>query len=213
MSVSVLIAEDHALFRSGLVALLKGDTKYVVAGLAANGREAVEMAETLRPAIVLMDLGMPELNGLDAMREITAKRDGPKVLALSSFATETWVIRAMSAGARGYVLKTESPEGLKAAIDAVSRGGTWFSAAVADMLARLLIEPRFMQTEPLYRISPRQRQVLQLIAEGYSNREIASKLKLSESTVDTHRTELMRRLGVHEVAALVRFACREGLVS
>lgn len=212
MSISILIAEDHALFRAGLRRLFVDAECFAVIGEAGSGCEAVALADSLRPDVVLMDLSLPEMNGTDAIQQILSQRTAPSIIALSSHSSEKWVVRALRAGARGYVLKTESPDGLRAAVQEVYRGGTWFSPSITVMLARLAIEPRFTRTEPLARLSLRQRLVLQLVAEGHSNRQIASRLRIAESTVDSHRTELMRRLGVHDVAGLVRFACQEGIV-
>jgi DNA-binding NarL/FixJ family response regulator len=213
MSIRILLAEDHDLFRAGLRALFSDKDGFVVVGEASSGCQAVELAASLRPDVTLMDLSMPEMNGVEAIQQIASRRWASGLIALSSHTAEKWVIRALRAGARGYVLKTERPEGLRAAVQEVHRGGTWFSQQIAVILARLSMEPRFAHTEPLARLSRRQRLVLQLVAEGHTNRDIALRLQISESTVDSHRTELMRRLGVHEVAGLVRFACREGLVN
>mgnify|MGYP003338718282 CR=1 FL=1 len=144
--------------------------------------------------------------------QLTTRRPAPAVIALSSHTTEKWLLQAIRAGARGYVVKTDTAENLRRAILTVARGGTWFSEQLATILGRLSVEPRLAQRDPLSRLSHRQRVVLQLIAEGCTNKEIAARLKISERTVDCHRTELMRRLDMHEIASLVRFAVQEGVI-
>jgi DNA-binding NarL/FixJ family response regulator len=159
-----------------------------------------------------MDVTMPGMNGIDAATTLIKGRPPRKVIILSGHQSAKWVQRALRVGARGYVLKTENAQNLADAVMAVHRGGTWFSDAILPVLANLAADPSMAALEPLDRLSHRQRRVLQLVAEGHTNKSIAATLGIAESTVDTHRTELMRRLGLHDVASIVRFACEEGIV-
>jgi len=210
--VRVLLVEDHVLIRDGLRTMLERRGQISVVGEAASGEEGLATAARTRPDVVLMDVTMPGMNGLEATARLAKGRPPCKVIVLSGSARPKFVQRALLAGAKGYVLKTESPANLATAILEVHAGGRWFSPTVRQTLAELALDPGSMEFDPLDRLSPRQRSVLQLIAEGASNREIGTHLGISESTVDTHRTELMRRLGLHDVAGLVRFACQEGIV-
>lgn len=210
--IRVLLVDDHELIRSGLRALLEKHPHITVVGEGASGEDALELTLALDPDIVLMDVSMPGLNGLEATAMLTAGRPPRRVIVLSAHSSPKFVRRALRAGARGYLLKNEHVVHLAAAVEEVHRGGTWFSSPVQDVIAGLVSDPRFMEADPIERLSRRQRAVLQLIAEGQSNREIAVTLGIGESTVDTHRTELMRRLDLHDIASVVRFACEEGLV-
>lgn len=210
--IRVLLVDDHDLIRSGLRALLEQHPHIEIVGEGASGEDALQLTLELEPDVVLMDVSMPGMNGLDATSMLTSGRPPRRVIVLSAHGTPKFVRRALRAGARGYVLKNEHVVHLAEAVEEVHRGGTWFSAPVQDVIAGLVADPRFMEADPLERLSRRQRTVLQLIAEGQSNRQIASTLGIGESTVDTHRTELMRRLDLHDIASVVRFACDEGLV-
>jgi DNA-binding NarL/FixJ family response regulator len=211
MSIRIVIAEDQDLIRRSLRVLLEQTPDFAVVGEAGNGREAVAKAHALKPDVVLMDIGMPELNGIEATARILAEVPGTRVVMLSSHDDQGVVLRAVRSGARGYVLKTATADELAAAVRAVARGEVHFGPAVAEHLVLLAASPG-AAADPLDRLSPRQREILQLIAEGRSTKEIAFDLGLSPSTVDTHRTELMRRLGIHDVAGLVRFAYAAGLL-
>jgi DNA-binding NarL/FixJ family response regulator len=209
----VLLADDHALVRAGIRSLLSTMGGIEVVGEAGEGEEAVRLAGVLRPEVVLMDIAMPGLNGLDATARIVERQPGIRVIILSMHAGEEYALGALRAGATGYVLKDADLTELERAIAAVSRGETYLSPAVsthviADYRRRVTAEP-----SPLERLSARQREVLTLIAEGHSTKEIASRLKLSVKTVETHRAQLMDRLDIHDVAGLVRFAIRVGLIS
>ena len=179
-------------------------------GEAADGIQAVQLVRELGPDLVLMDIGMPRLNGFEATARISEEFPRTKVIVLSQYDDEVTARRAVKSGAKGYVLKGTAVEELFAAIRAVCRGQSYFVSPVGDYLATWAASGT-PDADPVATLSLRQREVLQLIAEGLSTKEIAYRLKLSSSTVDTHRTELMRRLNLHDVASLVRFAIRQGM--
>lgn len=213
MRTRLLIADDHALFRQGIRSLLAAMPDFEVAGEAANGREALRLIRALTPDVVLMDIAMPELNGLDATAH--ALRDQPqlKVIIVSMHATEAYVIEALRAGAVGYLLKDADAAELERAIRAVARGERYLASSVSHHVIDSYL--RAERGEPVAEdeaLSPRQREVLQLIAEGKSTREIAERLNLSVKTVETHRAQLMQRLDIFDVAGLTRHALRIGLI-
>lgn len=212
MPIRVVIAEDQALIRMGLKALVTTRPDVEVVGEASTGREALAIVEQLQPDIVLMDVSMPDLNGIDATAKLAETHPAVRVIIVSAHEDEVMVKRALKASARGYLLKSAKPEELDAAISSVMRGNVYFSPLVGNYLAKWALQPPAEHDDPVSRLSPRQREVLQLIAEGRSTKEIAFELGLSVSTIDTHRTELMRRLDIHDVAGLVRFAFTAGLL-
>jgi DNA-binding NarL/FixJ family response regulator len=197
----ILIADDHTLFRAGVVKLLQGLPDVQVVAEATSGREAVQFAGKLHPEIVIMDLQMEDLNGLQATAQIHAQAPDIHVIILSMHANEEYVHEALAAGASAYVLKRATPDELKLAIEAVARGGTYLSAAVSQQV----LEQRDSQAAHL---TPRQKQILHLISEGKNVKEIALDLKLSVKTVESHRAEIMQRLGIPNAAALIRYAAR-----
>jgi DNA-binding NarL/FixJ family response regulator len=208
----VLLAEDHALVRSGFRVLLEELGDIEVVGEVADGREAVRFAVSRRPDLVLMDLTMPELNGLDATAEIAHQCPEVRVLVLSMHGDEEYVAQALKAGAAGYLLKGAGRVELELAVRAVARGDTYLSPGVSKTVVRDYVRGATGAATAREQLSPRQRQVLQLIAEGSSTKDIARKLGLSVKTVETHRAQLMKRLGVHDVPGLVRAAIRMGMV-
>ncbi len=199
--------------RAGLRALLKSLELVQVVAEAGNGHEAIQLAEQHQPDIVLMDIGMPELNGLEATARMVKLTPAPRIIILSMHANEEYVRRALQAGAAGYLLKGAEPAELELAIKAVMRGETYLTPAVSKQVVQNYLHPREMKTSNIQELTPRQREVLQLVAEGHSTKDIAQKLNLSTKTVDTHRTELMQRLDIHDIAGLVRYAIRVGLIS
>lgn len=217
--IRVLLADDHAIVRQGLAALLASQRGIEVVGEAADGREAVAAAARLRPHVVVMDLGMPGLNGVDATRQIRRESPETAVLVLSMHASEEHVRPAIRAGATGYLLKGSGLSDLVAAIRAVAAGEGFLSPAVAKILVRDAQRPGAgsPQTEagdagsgPL---TAREREILQLVGEGHSSPDIARVLHLSVKTVEGHRGRIMAKLGIHDIAGLVRYAIRVGLVS
>jgi len=211
--ISVLLADDHRLFRAGIRALLQtvGDLKVV--GEAADGREALKQAAAHRPDIVLMDLKMPELNGLDAAARITRTCPRTRVIILSMNADEDSVLKTLRAGAMGYLVKTADPAELELAIRSAMRGEKFLSSAVSAHVVDASLRRVDKEETSLGRLTTRQREVLQLVAEGHTTKEIARKLSIGVKTAESYRGELMRALDIHDVATLTRYAIRTGLVS
>jgi DNA-binding NarL/FixJ family response regulator len=216
----VLLAEDHALVRAGIRALLQNLTGIEVVAEAGDGREALRLIKTYQPDLVLMDIAMAGLNGLEATARVTKEFPGVRVIVLSMHSTEEYVAQALRAGAAGYLLKDAAATELELAVTAVARGETYLSPAVSKhVIASYLRRAGGADAggdeetpSPVALLTPRQREILQLIAEGHSTKEIAATLHLSVKTVETHRMQLMGRLDVHDVAGLVRYAIRIGLV-
>lgn len=211
--VRILLADDHALVRAGIRSLLDDFHGVEVVAEGANGREALRLIEQHRPQVVLMDIMMPELNGLDAAARVAAQFPDTRVIILSMNATEEYVLQALRAGAAGYVLKDARPAELEEAIRAVVRGDTYLSSAVSRHVVAAFRQKANGATRSLDQLTPRQREVLQLIAEGASNKQIAHKLGISVKTAEGHRAQLMAALEIHDVAGLVRYAIRMGLIS
>jgi len=209
MKIRVLIADDHAMIRDGLGALLRDDARIEVVGTAADGREALRLAAELRPDVVVMDIAMPELNGMEALRELRAASPDARVLILSMFSTLEHVQQAFNAGASGYLLKESAGAELKNAIEQVNSGRRYLSRQIEAQASELLA--RRAQHTPLESLSRRERQILQLVVEGKSSTEIGKTLHLSAKTVETYRSRMMQKLGVDGVPALVKFAVAHGL--
>jgi DNA-binding NarL/FixJ family response regulator len=205
----ILLADDHTVVRGGFRMILSAQPDMEVAGEATNGREAVKAAEALKPDVVVMDVSMPELNGIEATRRIGDVSPRTRVLALSMHKDSVYVREILRAGARGYLLKDASDADLVNAVRAVARGEGYLSPAVSDAV---LSDYRKHVTNPIDLLSSREREVLQLIAEGKTNKEIANALNLSVYTVEAHRGRLMEKLNLHSTSELVRFALRNGLI-
>lgn len=205
----ILLADDHAVVRQGFRMILAAQADMEIVGEASNGREAVELAERLRPDVVVMDVAMPELNGIEATRRLVSSSPRTRVLALSMHKDSVYVREILRAGARGYLLKDAIDRDLLAAVRALGRGEGYLSPAVSDAV---LADYRKHVTDPLDLLTSREREVLQLIAEGKTNKEIATLLSLSVYTVDAHRGRVMEKLNLHSMSELVRFAMRSGLI-
>jgi DNA-binding NarL/FixJ family response regulator len=212
VKIRLLLADDHALVRAGMKSLLESAEGFEVVGEASNGREAVRLARTLTPDVALLDIAMPELNGLDAARRIGSECPEVRVLILSMHTDPGYVRVAMQAGAAGYVLKDAGVEELELAIRAALRGERYLDPRVSKEVIEGYVRGLEAE-EPGPVLTPRQREILQLIAEGRSTREISERLHVSVKTVETHRAQLMDRLGIRDVAGLTRYAIRIGLVS
>lgn len=211
--VRVLLADDHTLVRAGLTKLLESMPDISVVGEAGDGLALLKLAEQLQPQLVLMDIAMPGLNGIEATARLARSCPNIRVLILSMHQSEEYVRQALRQGASAYLLKDAAPMELEHAIAAVLRGEIYLSPAVSSGVVSDYVQ-RLRSDEPAPSpLTPRQREVLQLIAEGQSTKEIARRLELSVKTVDTHRSQLMKQLDIHEVTGLVRYAMRAGLVS
>lgn len=213
MPVRVILADDHTLVRAGLRKLLESVADLIVVGEAKDGMELLALAEQLQPDLVLVDIAMPGLNGLEAAARMARSWPAIKVVVLSMHQSEEYVRQALRSGAAGYLLKDAAPLELEMALKAVLAGETYLSPAVSKGVVSDYVRRLRDDDSPRTGLTPRQTEVLQLIAEGHSSKEIARRLNLSLKTVDTHRTQLMKQLDIHEVAGLVRYAMRVGLVS
>ena len=211
----VLLADDHIVMRAGLRALLDRQSNFEVVGECENGREAVELTGSLRPDVVVMDVGMPGLNGIEATKTIVDRHSSPAVVILSMHADESYVMRALKAGARGYLLKDSAAADLIGAIQAVSQGRSFFSPKVSRILAedyvRILKQKGDVDTYDL--LTSREREILQLLAEGKANKEVATALNISPYTVETHSSHILQKLNLHTPAELVLYAVRKGIIS
>jgi len=205
----ILLVDDHAVVRQGFKMILDAQSDMEIVGEAANGREAVELAAQLRPDIVVMDVAMPELNGIEATRRVIAAGPHIRVIALSMHKDSVYVREILRAGARGYLLKDSGADDLVKAIRAVAGGESYLSPAVSNAV---LDDYRKHVTNPIDLLTSREREVLQMLAEGKTNKEIAVVLNLSVYTVDAHRGRIMEKLNLHSINELVRFALRNGLI-
>jgi DNA-binding NarL/FixJ family response regulator len=212
-TTSILLADDHRLVREGLRRLLEERPDLRVVGEAGTGLEAVEKAESLGPDLVLMDISMPVLSGIDATRRLCKQAGGPKILILSMHADRRYVEEVLRAGAAGYVLKDAAASDLLQAIDSVRAGESFLSPSITQRVVEAIAKPEEQPAAALGTLTDREREVLTLIAEGLSSKEIARRLGVSLKTVESHRANLMDKLDIHKVSGLVRFAIRAGLVA
>lgn len=211
----LLIGDDHTLFRHGLRRILEDRKDWEIVAEADDGRSAVRKAVALKPDVAILDIGMPQLNGIDATRQIMRKVPGVRVLILSMHSDETYVTRALNAGATGYILKDSAGKDLLRAVAAVAEGRSFFSPSVSKLMLDDFVR-RAAKTEVADRydtLSDREREILQLVAEGRSNKEVAALLEISPATVETHRARVLQKLDVHNTAELVLYAVRRGVIS
>ncbi|HLJ80010.1 MAG TPA: response regulator transcription factor [Ktedonobacterales bacterium] len=214
-NIRILLADDHTVVRKGLRLLLESNEGFTVVADAADGRDAVAMAERHAPDVVVMDVAMPGLNGIEAARQITAKMPQTSVVFLSMHSDEAYVLKALKAGARGYLLKDSAEYDLINAVKAVSDGKAFFSPAISQMLvADYMRQMQERAVEDSYELlTTREREVLQLLAEGKNNKEVATILNLSLYTVETHRSNIFQKLNLHSGAELILYAIRKGVIS
>jgi two-component system response regulator NreC len=210
--IKVLLCDDHTLFREGIKAILKDETSIEIVGEAADGRQAVAKALELQPDVVLMDIAMPELSGFDATRRIVQANAQAKVLILTMYEEEEVINRCLSAGASGYVLKDAPRAHLIHAIDVVNKGGQYMSARALKKVVQQYVKGAKGAATGYERLSDREREVLQLLADGLALKEIATKLVLSVKTVDAHKTNLMRKLDLHDRSELIKYAIQRKLI-
>jgi len=213
--IRILLADDHTVMRNGLRLLLERQPNLEVVGEASDGRETVRMAERVSPDVVVMDIAMPNLNGIEATRQITASRPEAAIVILSMHSDESYVVRALKAGARAYLLKDSAEGDLISAIHAISEGKSFFSPAIS----RILVEDYMRQLEQRHvedtyeLLTAREREILQLLAEGKTNKEVAAILNLSVYTIETHRTHILQKLNLHNVPELILYAVRKGIIA
>jgi DNA-binding NarL/FixJ family response regulator len=213
--ITVLLAEDHMVVREGLRKLLEAENDLAVVGEASTGREAVEMALKLRPAVIVMDIAMPQMNGLEATRQILKAAPGARVLVLSAHSDDAYIESVTALGAAGYLIKQTSAHFLCEAIRDVYRGKTYFSPSLAKRMRhrhQTTLDARGRQKAKSVRLTSREQEVLQLIAEGGANKQIAAKLGISIKTVEKHRDHLMQKLDIHDTAGLTRYAIASGII-
>ena len=213
--IRILIADDHGIVRKGLRLQLEQHTDFEVVGEATEGREAVRMAEELAPDVVIMDIAMPNLNGIQATTQLIKKSPQIAVIILSMYSDETYLMRTLAAGAKGYLLKDSADVDLHRAVEVVAQGKPFFSPSIADTLLedymRQLQQRGLQDSYDL--LTEREKEILQLLAEGKSNKDVASVLSLSINTVETHRTRIMQKLDLHSTADIVLYAVRKGIIS
>ena len=214
-NLGILLADDHTLMRQGLRKILEERSDWEVVAEAGDGREAVRLALEHKPDVAVMDIAMPLLNGIEATRQITRRAPEVRVLILSMYSDEAYILQVLQAGAKGYLLKDSADADLIRAVNAVGKGKSFFSPAVAKVMlddyVRHLAERGI--TDRYDSLSEREREIFQLIAEGHSNKEMAELLSLSVSTVETHRAHIMEKLDVHSTAEIVLYAVRKGVIS
>ncbi len=208
----ILIADDHELLRRGLVAELSQVPGWVVVAEVANGRAAVTSAAELKPDLVVLDLTMPELNGLEAARRILAAEPGTRILILTAHESEQLVREVLSVGARGYVLKSDAGRILVVALQALLEGGSFFTSSVARMVMDGYLRSEASDASTAQTLSGREREIVQLLAEGNSNKDVARALNISVKTAETHRSNIMRKLGLGSLPELVRYAIRNSII-
>ncbi len=212
-ALRILIADDHEVARRGIRCVLESHTEWEVCGEATDGREAVELAGRLKPDILLLDIGMPNLNGLDATRQILAMMPEARILILTVHDSEQVVREVLAAGARGFLLKSDAGRDLLVAVEALQHRRTYFTPKVAQMMLDGYLRPHEESDAPAQcALTPREREVIQLVAEGKTTKEVATALGLSVKTAETHRTNLMRKLNLHSVADITLYAVRNGIV-
>ena len=215
MKIRVLVADDHAIIREGLRVMLGNQLDMDVVGIAANGREAIRLVAEVEPDVAVMDISMPELNGIEAIQQMLPRHPHLNVVVLSIHETKPYVYRTLKAGAKGYLIKETAGLEVLDAVRAVHRGERYLSQRIADLLTEASFRNLEISLEisRLETLSSREREILQLVAEGKTSQQIAESLSISPKTVDTYRSRLMRKIGVEDVAGLVRFAIQQGVIS
>ena len=208
----ILTADDHPIFRFGLGSLLRSHEGWEICGEASNGRDAVEKCRQLKPDLLILDICMPELNGLDAAKQILKQNPDQVILVLTVVDSEHMIRESLEAGIRGWVFKSDSTEDLMTAVEAMQREKTIFSARVADLIIEGYRRHQVSPVDKVTRLSPREREVVQLVAEGRSSKEVAAILHMALATAETHRSNILRKLRLHSIAEVVLYAVRNGIV-
>ena len=216
MSYRILIADDHEIVRRGLKSIIAGQPEYEIVGEALTGREAVELARRHKPDLIIMDIGMPELNGLEATRQVLKEFPGTEVLILTMHESEQVIREVLDTGARGYILKSDAGRELLAAVDALRRRKPYFTTKVSEMVLTGYLRGGVRTEEsgdaPRLQLTAREREIVQLLAEGKSNKEVAAALNISVKTAETHRARIMAKLNIRSIGELVRYAVRNRIV-
>jgi len=215
LKISVLVADDHAIIREGLRVMLGSQPDMEVVGTASNGYEAIQFVDQNEPDVVVIDISMPELNGIEAISRMLPYHPNIKIIVLSIHETKPYVYRTLKAGAKGYLIKETAGLEVVDAVRAVQRGERYLSQRIADLLTEISFRQleTSMEVNPLDALSPREREILQLVAEGRTSQEIGERLSISSKTVDTYRSRLMHKIGVEDMAGLVKFAIQHGVIS
>jgi two-component system, NarL family, response regulator NreC len=215
LKIRVVVADDHAIIREGLQVMLGNQPDMEVVGIAVNGREAIRLVDEHQPDIAVLDISMPELNGIEAIQQILPRHPHLKVIVLSIHESKPYVYRALKAGAKGYLIKETAGREVVDAVRAVKCGERYLSQRIADLLTTESFQQleSLIDVSPLETLSPREREILQLVAEGQTSQEIAERLAISPKTVDTYRSRLMQKIGVKDLAGLVKFAIQQGVTS
>jgi two-component system, NarL family, response regulator NreC len=214
LKIRVLVADDHAIIREGLQVMLGDQPDMEVVGTATNGREAIRLVDNHEPDVVVIDISMPELNGIEAIQQMLPRQPHIGVIVLSIHETKPYVYRALKAGAKGYLIKETAGLEVVEAVRSVYQGETYLSQRIADLLTTESFQKLefLMESSPLEALSPREREILQLVAEGQTSQEIAERLSISPKTVDTYRSRLMHKIRVEDMAGLIKFAIQHGVI-
>lgn len=212
MSLRILVADDHSVVRTGLRTLLESEDGWEVCGEANNGREAVEKAGKLKPDVAVLDIGMPLVNGIEATRQIKKVSPQTEILILTMHDSESLIEEVLGAGARGYILKDDADLNLIKAVDVVRQHKPYLSSRVSEAVSKTALPPEVESSSDRRRLTPREREIVQLLAEGKSNKEIASFLAISVKTAETHRANIMLKLNFHSITELVRYAVRNNII-
>jgi len=215
MKIRIVVADDHAIIREGLRIMLGNQPDMEMVGIAANGREAIRLVDERKPDVAVMDISMPELNGIEAIQQMLPRHPHLQIVVLSIHETKPYVYRALKAGAMGYLIKETAGLEVVDAVRAVHRGDRYLSQRIGDLLTTESFQKleALIEVSPLEALSPREREILQLVAEGKTSQEIGERLSISPKTVDTYRSRLMHKIGVEDVASLVKFAIQHGVIS
>jgi two-component system, NarL family, response regulator NreC len=215
LKIRVLVADDHAIIREGLRVMLGNQPDMEVVGIASNGYEAIRLVDQKEPDVVVMDISMPELNGIEAISQMLPRHPNIKVIVLSIHETKPYVYRALKTGAKGYLIKETAGLEVVDAVREVYKGERYLSQRISDLVTDVSFRSLdgSKEVSPLEQLSPREREILQLVAEGKTSQEIGERLSISSKSVDTYRSRLMRKIGVKDVAGLVKFAIQHGVIS